>query len=231
MDVRVLMGQAAGHRGDGDLTDEDLDRLYDAPTPWMRANMVATLDGAASGSDGKTGSINNSADKRVFDLLRRWSQAIVVGAGTARIEGYGAARRPTVVVTRQGRLPERLRGSEPGKVLLATSASAPGLAESRDVIGAEHCLVAGDHEVDLAAMRGLLEERGMTRLLTEGGPQLLGTLLAAGVVDELCLTLVPDLVSGVHPRITAGPDLDLHLEPRLLLEENGTLLGRWFVGG
>jgi len=225
VDVRVLMGE----RVDSDLSDADLDRLYEAPTPWMRANMVATLDGAANGADGKTGTINNSSDKRVFDLLRRWSEAIVVGAGTARIEGYGEARRPTVVVTRRGHLPDRLRKAELGKVLLATCESAPGLDESRDAIGDEHCLVAGRDEVDLVAVRRMLEERGMTRLLTEGGPQLLGTLVAAGVVDELCLTLVPDLVAGVHPRITAGPDLAAHLEPRLLLEEHGTLLGRWFV--
>ena len=228
MDVRVLIGQV-DQPVDGELTDEDLVRLYEAPTPWLRANMVATLDGAANGSDGKTGSINNSSDKRVFDLLRRWSQAIVVGAGTARIEGYGQARRPTVVVTRRGHLPERLRDAQPGKVLLATSESAPGLDESRAMIGAEHCLVAGRDEVDLVGVRRLLEERGLARLLTEGGPQLLGTMLAAGVVDELCLTMVPELVSGVHPRITAGPDLDLHLEQRLLLEEQGTLLGRWIV--
>lgn len=225
MDVRVLMGEPH----DGDLTDEDLDRLYEAPSPWLRANMVATLDGAANGSDGKTGTINNSSDKRVFDLLRRWSEAIVVGAGTARIEGYGESRKPTVVVTRRGHVPERLRDAAPGKVFVATCASAAGLDETRGLLGVDHCLVAGDDEVDLAAVRRMLEERGMNRLLTEGGPQLLGTLIAAGVVDELCLTVVPDLVSGVHPRITSGPDLDVTLEPRLLLEERGTLLGRWFV--
>jgi len=225
VDVRVLMGEPH----DGDLTDEDLDRLYEAPSPWLRANMVATLDGAANGSDGKTGTINNSSDKRVFDLLRRWSDAIIVGAGTARIEGYGEARRPTVVVTRRGYLPARLRDADPGKVLLATCKSAPGLDHTIDAIGADNCLVAGEDEVDLMAVRRMLEERGLTRLLTEGGPQLLGTLMAAGVADELCLTVVPALVSGVHPRITAGPDLDLRLEPKLLLEEQGTLLGRWFV--
>src|SRR3954451_13469756 len=103
VDVRGLMGEPH----DGDLTDEDLDRLYEAPSPWMRANMVATLDGAANGADGKTGTINNSSAKRVFDLLRRWPEAIVVGAGTVRIEGYGEARRPTVVVPRRGHLPDR----------------------------------------------------------------------------------------------------------------------------
>ena len=54
-------------------------------------------------------------------------------------------------------------------------------------------------------------------------------LLLAGVVDELCLTQVPAVVAGQHPRITVGEDVALALELRLLLEDAGTLLGRWFV--
>jgi riboflavin biosynthesis pyrimidine reductase len=54
-------------------------------------------------------------------------------------------------------------------------------------------------------------------------------MLAAGVVDELCHTVVPRLIGGRHVRITAGPDVDVALRPVLLLEQEGTLLGRWLV--
>ena len=72
-------------------------------------------------------------------------------------------------------------------------------------------------------------ERGLTSLLSEGGPQLLRGLLAEGVVDELDLTVVPRLLAGEHPRITDGPPVDLPLTLALLLEDGGTLLGRWLT--
>jgi riboflavin biosynthesis pyrimidine reductase len=75
----------------GPQTD-DLHELYAVPAdrpggPWLRANMVSSVDGAAAGDSGKSGSLNNAADKRVFDHLRSVADVIVVGAGTARAEG------------------------------------------------------------------------------------------------------------------------------------------------
>src|SRR3712207_7960227 len=56
--------------------------------------------------------------------------------------------------------------------------------------------------------------------LFRSGPTLLRDLLAAGVVDELCLTTVPRVVGGSHLRITAGGPLDVPLRPALLLERS-----------
>ncbi len=225
--MRALIGPEGSSR---DLTDDDLARLYAAPrTPWLRVNMVSTLDGAATGSDGRSGGINDDADHRVFDTLRRLADCIVVGAGTARAEGYRPARAPLVLVSRSGEVPELLRGAEPGRVRLATTATSPGLAEARDVLGAEHVWVLGTETVDLVALRDRLAAQGWRELLSEGGPGLLRDLLAAGVVDELCLTTVPRLLAGTGPRITAGEPVDVRLEPTLLLEHEGTLLGRWRV--
>jgi riboflavin biosynthesis pyrimidine reductase len=224
--VRVLTGPESP----GALTDRDLERLYAPPAlPWLRVNMVSTVDGAATGDSGRSGSINNGADKRVFDTLRRLADAIVVGAGTARIEGYGAGDTPIVVVSRRGEVPERLRGAPAGSVLLATCAAAPGLDEARGLLGDAHVLVLGDATVDLAALRERLVALGHRDLLCEGGPHLLRDLLAADVVDELDATVVPRLVAGAGPRITTGPPVDVPLELALLLEEDGTLLGRWTV--
>jgi riboflavin biosynthesis pyrimidine reductase len=210
--------------------DGDLREVYAAPrTPWLRVNMVSTIDGAASGEDGLTGSINNDADQRVFHLRRELADAVVIGAGTARSEGYPPLDQPVVVVSRSGRLPETLRGAAPGRVLMATVSVATGLDEARDVLGTDNVLVLGSHRVDLAAMKQQLVDRGHVDLLCEGGPHLLRDLLDQGVADEVACTYVPKIVSGLHPRITDGPPVDVPLTLHSLVEEGGTLLGRWFT--
>jgi riboflavin biosynthesis pyrimidine reductase len=229
--VRVLLDAVSGRApGDGVVDDAALTQAYAPPrAPWLRVNMVASLDGAATGADGRTGSINNAADKRVFDHLRATADAVVVGAGTARAEGYGPDRVPIVLVSRSGQVPGGLSQAAPGRVLLATTASSPGLGAAQEALGEEHVLVTGDREVDLAALLEQLHDRGLRRLLSEGGPTLLRDMLAAGVVDELCVTTVPRVVGGDHLRITAGAPVDVPLRLALLLEQDGTLLGRWFV--
>ncbi len=224
--MRVLVDRLTDRAGEvepGTLPD-----LYAVPRlPWLRANMVQTLDGAATGANGVTGSINNAADKQVFDTLRAESDAIVVGAGTARAEGYRPTAVPTVLVSRRGEVPERLRGAARGSVVMVTCAQAPSLAETTELLSAENVLVLGRDAVELGSLRDALVHRGHRSLLCEGGPQLLTALLEVGAVDELCLTVVPGLVGGSHSRITAGPEVDRLLELAVLLEEDGTLLGRW----
>ncbi|MBB3042204.1 dihydrofolate reductase family protein [Nocardioides soli] len=188
---------------------DDLDELYAVPAdrtdgPWLRVNMITTLDGAATGDSGRSGSINNAVDQQVFDRLRALADVIVVGAGTARVEGYGPADRPIVVISRSGEVPEGLRGAPPGSVLV-------------EPLG------------DAAAFKRGLADRGWSNILCEGGPSLLRDLLAAGVVDELCTTIVPRVIGGEHPRIVAGPPVDVPLRLHTLLEQDGTLLARWLV--
>ncbi|MFC6286063.1 dihydrofolate reductase family protein [Nocardioides sp. GCM10027113] len=227
MQMRLLVGPD-GTRAP--QTDADLRELYAAPRPaWVRANMIATLDGAATGEDGRSGSINNPVDHRVFETLRGLSDVIVVGAGTAEAEGYGPTDRPIVVVSRSGRVPGKLRGAEPGSVLLATCQAAEGVDDMRDLLGADNVLVLGGHRVDLAQLRDRLAERGLHQVLAEGGPHLLRDLCDQGVLDELDMTMVPRLVGGTHPRVTDGPPVDVMLDLKVLLEAEHTLLGRWYV--
>ncbi|WP_235529962.1 MULTISPECIES: dihydrofolate reductase family protein [unclassified Nocardioides] len=192
-------------------------------------NFVSTVDGAATGSDGRSGSINNDADGRVFHLLRKLCDAVIVGAGTARAENYRPSDKPVVVVSLSGQVPDLLREAEPGRVLMATVSTAPGLADARSLLGEDNVLVLGEERVDLAALKDSLAGRGFRDMLCEGGPHLFDGLLASGVADELCATQIPRLVGGTHTRITAGLTLDVPLELALLLEEDGTLLGRWFI--
>lgn len=213
-----------------ELSDADLDGLYAVEEgPWLRVNMISTVDGAATGPDGKSGGINNAADKRVFETLRRLCDVVVVGAGTARDEGYRDIGKPLVLVSRSGRVPDQLRDEAPGSVLLATCGVAEHLDDAREALGADHVLVLGQHRVDLAQLKRELAERGWLQILSEGGPHLLHDLLAEGAVDELDLTVVPRLLAGEHARITDGPPVDVPLELTLLLEDEGTLIGRWLT--
>jgi len=217
--MRVLLG-------DGD----ELPELYAAPDqPWLRVNMVATVDGAATGEDGTSRSINNGADKEVFDLLRDLSDALVVGAGTVRIEGYAVGRKPLVIVSRSGLVPPTQRSADRGRVLMATVSTAPYLEEARQVLGNDHVMVLGSHRVDLARMKDELVLRGFRHLLSEGGPHLLRDLLDQGVADELDATIIPRVVSGGHRRITDGPPVDVPLRLNTLVEQDDTLLARWYV--
>jgi riboflavin biosynthesis pyrimidine reductase len=210
--------------------DGDLREVYAVPQrPWLRVNMVSTVDGAATGESGRTESINNEADQLVFRLLRELADCVIVGAGTARIEGYPPLDVPTVVVSRSARVPEAMHDAERGRVLLATVSVASGLETARGVVGDDNVLVLGSHRVDLAALKQALVERGFGDILCEGGPHLLRDLLDQGVADEVDCTFVPRLVAGGHRRITDGPPVDVPLHLHTLVEEDGTLLGRWFT--
>jgi riboflavin biosynthesis pyrimidine reductase len=217
--MRVLLGP-----------DVPLPELYTVPAePWLRLNMVATVDGAATGPGGTSRSINNEPDQVVFRLLREQADVIVVGAGTLRDEGYRPNPLPIVAVSRSGAVPPTLRDCPPGQVLLATCEQAPGLSEARRVLGQKHVLVLGSHRVALAVLRDVLVDRGFRRILSEGGPHLLRDLLDQEVADEVCTTTVPRVIGGLHPRISDGPPIDVPLRLHTLVEQDGTLLARWFV--
>jgi riboflavin biosynthesis pyrimidine reductase len=236
--VRLLLDSSGSRAPCGDVDPSELPDLYAAPARrWLRANFVATLDGAANGPDDRSGSINTEVDHVVFDLLRRLTDVVVVGAGTVRAEGYPSLRAedpsapPLVVVSHSGQLPVSVADGPAGSVLLVTRSGADGhaLDASRELIGEEFVLTAGADTVDLVVMRNMLEDKGFRQILCEGGPRLLGSLLAAGVVDELDLTWSPVIVGGQHPTIVNGPEVNLPASPTLLLEEDGTILGRWYV--
>lgn len=217
--MRVLVGP-----------DVPLPELYAAAgEPWLRVNMVSTVDGAATGVTGTSRSINNEVDQVVFDLLRQESDVLVVGAGTLRNEGYAPNRLPIVAVSRSASVPPTLADCAPGQLLVATCSHAEGIDRARDTVGEENLLVLGSHRVDLAALREQLVERGLRRILCEGGPHLLRDLLDQGCVDEIDSTIVPRLIGGTHPRILDGPPVDVPLRLHSLLEHDGTLLARWLV--
>jgi riboflavin biosynthesis pyrimidine reductase len=213
---------------------------------WVRANMVASADGAAM-VKGLSGGLSSDDDRRLFHLLRGLADVILVGAGTARAEGYGpvrprgewarmrAGRRsspPIAVVTQMIDLD--LSGpmftEAPGDartIVLTTRAASPDrrarAARDADVV------IAGTHRVDVAAALAALAARGLRRVLAEGGPHLLGQLVAASLLDELCLTVSPLLVGGEAGRVLAGSMLTAPQRLRLahVLEASGSLFCRY----
>jgi riboflavin biosynthesis pyrimidine reductase len=216
--------------GGSALTDAALAALYDypdlgaPPARWLRANMVASLDGAAT-VDGHSGGLSGEADQQVFAMLRAHADVILVGAGTARAEGYGPVRPESEGLRwawlRDGRPPSppiavvtRALDLDLGSALLAdappdartivitTESAMPGrraaAARTAEVI------VAGEASVDLKAAVDALAQLGHQRISCEGGPHLLAQFAAEGLLDELCLTISPLLAGPDAGRIVTG---------------------------
>ena len=227
--MRVLTGAEPNEN----IRDEDLAVLYAAPAgeAFLRVNMVSTVDGSSTGEDALTGSINNAADQRVFVMLRTLADVVIVGAGTAKAERYSPIEgTPIVLVSRKAQIPESLQGAPAGSVYLATCSRSDGLASAKEILGADQVLELGSHRVDLPLLKQTLAERGWMSQLCEGGPHLLRDLVFQGCVDELTETTVPRLVAGAYPRITEGAPIDVPLRLTMLLEDEGTLFGRWALG-
>lgn len=252
--MRRLLGPSDGSQELVDLTLDALDALYASPPSWLRANFVATLDGAVE-LDGVSGGLGAPADREVFVALRAQADAVMVGASTARAENYGPAwlradaraRRTTrgqaalpsvVLVTASGHIDPSSRlftehrddQPDPPPVLVVTCEKA-GAEGIDDLRRSATVLVCGDDEVDLVGARVALAERGLARIVCEGGPTLLGSLLGAGVLDELCLTHSPMLAGPGHPTLL-GVGLDPAQAPARfeltgLAEADGMLFARY----
>ncbi|GGO92212.1 pyrimidine reductase family protein [Wenjunlia tyrosinilytica] len=215
--------------------------------PWLRANMVSSLDGAAH-HEGRSQALSSPADMRVFGVLRGLADAVVVGAETVRQEGYRPARAREVFAERRAAL-----GQPPAPAIAVVTAgldldfSAPlftdplvptivltGAHAPEDRMRAARAVadvvVAGEGRgVEPARAVAALAERGHLRLLTEGGPRLLAGLCLAGALDELCLTLAPLVTAGDAARIMDGPRLEnpQRLTLSSVLEEDGFLFTRY----
>lgn len=227
------------------LDDEAVLATYAFPDGcWLRMNFVSSLDGAVT-REGRSGGLGGPADRRVFALLRRPADVVLVGAGTLRNEGYGGLRmdEDSVVWRRRNGLPPHPRlatlsrhldldpGSElfadaPVRPIVYTTEDSPTAARARlgDVADV---VVAGTSEVDPLRVREDLDGRGLRRIHAEGGPHAFGSFLAAGAVDELCLTVAPLLISGSAGRISEhGADTPTDMRLASVLRGGDELLLR-----
>lgn len=216
-----------------------------AERPWLLVNMISSLDGAIA-IDGRSGGLGAPADKAMFSALRAIADVILVGAGTARAEGYGPPR-PTDA-TRAARL-ARGQSSAPRLALVTRSVDfdlgsplfvdaearpfviAPGDADPARlaaVADVAEVIVTGATEVDLPAAFVRLRDAGVGSIAGEGGPRLNGDLLAADLIDEWNLSISPLLVGGDAARAVVGAPprgRPFHLDR--LIEGDGLLFSRW----
>lgn len=239
--------------GASPLSDDQLLAAYtwdenggETQRPVFRFNFVVSADGAAA-VDGRSGGLGDDADRRVFGLLRRTCDAVLVGAGTVRAEGYAGdlvdAQSRSWRMSRD--LPSHpglaivsgtldldpgspLFAEAPVRPLILTTAIAPP-ERRRELEQVADVAVAGARTVEPEQAAQILMEHGFGRILCEGGPRLFGTFQAAGLVDGLCLTLAAVTTAGNAPRITAGtPELPPRpLELAHVLRSGDTLLLRY----
>ena len=219
----------------------------------VRMNFVASVDGAAT-EDGVSRGLQTPGDNRVFAALRDLADVVLAGAGTIRTEGYGAIglsdrrtavrrdhglaeRLPTAVVSRSLRLdPDAALFTQAPPdartIVLTCAAGDPAVRAALERVA--DVVVCGDADVDFVAAHAALVERGLTRILSEGGPTLFAEMARAGVVDELCLSVTPLLTGPGARRIVAGelwPGEPLPLALAGLLEEDGALFCRYRMEG
>lgn len=238
-------------QNDGRVVDDhELERLYGYPAvpKWLVVNFVSSADGAVE-VDGRAGRLSNPPDRKVLQLGSDLADVLLIGAATAMVEDFRGVhpdeptlqrrRRhglsdipPTAVVTTGRTLPSDApvitEAKVPTLVITCSAASVKQREEWLDA-GAD-VIVVGEETVDLSKAVRELTKRGLGRIDCEGGPHLFGSLLQAGVVDELRLTVSPLLVSGTAERIATGTALDpIDLKLASVLAENDIMILRYLV--
>jgi riboflavin biosynthesis pyrimidine reductase len=209
------------------VTDQEILEAYTAGTwhaggkPWVRLNFVASVDGSAT-RDGRSGGLGTPADSRVFDLLRLLADVILIGAGTVRAEGYGAMMLPASAVRwrrANGKTDHPALAIVSGRLGLDAASPIFRAAPLRPIVyttavsadkgnalhAAADVIAVGDRMVDPRLLIADLRERGHGVVHCEGGPTLAGQLVACGEVDELCLTISPQIDAGPGGRVIANP--------------------------
>jgi riboflavin-specific deaminase-like protein len=228
----------------GDI--DPFEAYRDVTAPWLRIGMVMSTDGSATDAEGWTDALGGEADARVFRTLRALADGILVGAATVRTGRMGPARLRPALRDRRGRPPAPIIVVSSSLALdwtlpLFTAAETPTLVVTSAVAATRaagavpdavrpHLILAGAEEVDLGAAVRELHRRGMRHLLCEGGPALATSLVAAGLVDELCLTVAPTLAGGTrHTRLLgdlAGP---VDLKTAAVYVDGGVLFLRYLL--
>jgi riboflavin biosynthesis pyrimidine reductase len=200
-----------------------VDRSHPRGPCWLLANMVGGLDGSAA-IGGRVAALSTEPDAALFLAMRTVADVVLVGAETIRREGYGPlllakARAETrreqgkpssprlAIVSRSldldwtGRAFTDPALEQPPYVVTCEAADPARLARARE---AAEVIVAGADRVDPGLALQELAARGAAVVLTEGGPTLLGELVAGGHLDELVLPLSP-LMGGAPLPIAVAP--------------------------
>jgi riboflavin biosynthesis pyrimidine reductase len=212
-----------------DYDDRDeLLRLYSpVHQPWVRINMIQSVTGSAVGVDGTSESLSNAVDRRILGVIRELADVVLIGAESARTEGYVRPRRARLaVVTNSGNLAgHRIEGSPPPLVLCPASA----VDSVNATCAAAEIMIVAD-PITPASMVAALAQHGLHSIVVEGGPTLSAQFVDAEIANELCLTTAPVVAGPVLPVLGTAdlPSKDATLT-QLLRDESGFLYARWLL--
>ncbi|MEO1601684.1 MAG: bifunctional diaminohydroxyphosphoribosylaminopyrimidine deaminase/5-amino-6-(5-phosphoribosylamino)uracil reductase RibD [Pseudomonadota bacterium] len=214
--------------------------------PWLTLKLATSTDGRIATATGESRWITGPEARRRVHLMRAQSDAVLIGAGTARaddpmldVRDLGLAEAnpvrvvadPRATLSPTSRLAQTARAI-PTWVLRAEGSHNPETPALTELGVRILTVPPAEDGVDLAAALKLLARSGITRVLSEGGGRLAASLLRAGLVDELCV-FSAGLALGADGHPAIGPlALDrLAGAPRLILSEHTRIgpdtLSRW----
>jgi riboflavin biosynthesis pyrimidine reductase len=197
----------------------DLPRPRPSDRPWLNVCMVASIDGSTV-IDQRSAALSSPVDLQVLLTLRDLADVLVVGAGTVRVERYGPPRKAgqrVGVISRTGRVPFDTELFTTGRGFLILPENAPEVPVESIRAGIDH--------VDIARALALLDADVVQ---AEGGAALNAALAMADVIDELDLTISPQLAGGAGPRLVQGADsLQQRMDLDQVCEDDGFLFTRW----
>ncbi len=212
---------------------------------WVRAMMVMSLDGAISGSDGRSGSISSATDRLIMKQVRSFSDVVLIGASTMRAENYSPMKVIPEILDER-----RSQGLDDASVTAIVSASLdlpwelPAFSESyRQPIvittsdcdeakadeASKHCelIRVTDIKNNPGAIIDSLAAMGLNRIICEGGARLLGDLTKAGCIDEFDVAISPTLANNGQALLHANFDAPQKLKLAHVLQDEGFLFTRY----
>jgi 5-amino-6-(5-phosphoribosylamino)uracil reductase len=242
--VELLLPERRSTSPDDLASGLRLGDLAPAERPYVVLNMVSSIDGKAT-LDWRTKGLSSELDRQLFHHLRTQVDAVMVGAGTVRTERYGALVKSeelrekrireglapdpvAIVVSARLELPPDvpLLQAPDQRVVIVTGSDAEIAGVKAQV---EYVRLGDDLQLALARLRA---DGGVRSVLCEGGPTLNAYLFAAGLIDELWLSVSPKIVGGPATlTIVAGRELvdPAELEPVSVATGDGDLFTRWRV--
>ena len=208
MEVRRLFPDPATVTVDAMASGLGFAERAPADRPYIAVNMVSSADGKATLA-GRTAPMSAEVDRELFHHLRTQADGILVGAGTVRIERYGRVTKTPELQDKRER--EGLRPDAVAAIVSRSGNLPDDLPIKQQAPGSVRVL--GDLAEGLRELRA----EGVRSLLCEGGPTLNGTLFAAGLVDELFLTIAPTIAgAGESLTIVEGAALPQAVDMTLL---------------
>jgi riboflavin biosynthesis pyrimidine reductase len=196
--------------------------------PWVMVNFISSADGGTA-LHGKSSGLGDEDDKTLFQAMRTVPDVIMVGSGTVEAEDYrpvtldderrerrlaaGLSEVPLLAIV-SGRL-----GFDPEARVFSDPEHRPMVITGPDAEPAKLALLGDSADVvflDEVTPARILERLGAAGIiLCEGGPTLVGQLVAEHMVDELNLTVAPIMISGRSARVAHGPPAEPPLDMRL----------------